>query len=193
MPLVDELDEGEEGKGSFQLILEERNRNGKLLQGFWRRWTKEYLPLIAVRTKWQHPTTPLKVGDLVFICESAGWIRGVIHEVFMDPETQQVREAIVSSTTRSYRRPTTSIAKIWTQLEQIREKPTEMMETTREHQEYKGPMTRSRNKDVANSNGKSFCNFLLHVYMHKNCWTLENSITNLNGNLSYRNLSDMTH
>ena len=36
---------------------------------FWRRWTKEYLPLLHQRTKWQEPQRNVQPGDLVLILE----------------------------------------------------------------------------------------------------------------------------
>jgi len=36
---------------------------------FWRRWTKEYLPLLRQRTRWQTPTENVRVGDLVVVVD----------------------------------------------------------------------------------------------------------------------------
>jgi len=36
---------------------------------FWRRWMKEYLPLLQRRQKWLKPQRNLKVGDLVLVCD----------------------------------------------------------------------------------------------------------------------------
>lgn len=40
-----------------------------LMQGFWKRWTTEYLPQLQVRGKWTAKSTNLKIGDLVIIKE----------------------------------------------------------------------------------------------------------------------------
>lgn len=36
---------------------------------FWKRWTREYLPLLRRRTKWQEPQRNVKEGDLVLVLE----------------------------------------------------------------------------------------------------------------------------
>ena len=36
---------------------------------FWRRWTKEYLPLLRQRTKWQEPQRNVREGDFVLVLE----------------------------------------------------------------------------------------------------------------------------
>jgi hypothetical protein len=36
---------------------------------FWRRWTKEYLPLLRQRTKWHEPQRNVGVGDMVLVLE----------------------------------------------------------------------------------------------------------------------------
>lgn len=97
---------------TYDHLLNTYHENQDILQKFWDRWTKEYLPTIATRTKWNKRTEPLRKGDLVFICEPTGWIRGTIEETLPDPETNQVREATIRTSLRTYRRPATRIAKI---------------------------------------------------------------------------------
>ena len=41
-----------------------------LADQFWRRWTREYLPLLRTRTKWQAPEPNVGVGDLVIITDA---------------------------------------------------------------------------------------------------------------------------
>lgn len=40
-----------------------------LVDQFWRRWTKEYLPLLRRRTKWDQPHRNVQVGDVVMLLE----------------------------------------------------------------------------------------------------------------------------
>lgn len=79
--------------GSAISIIQSKLANEELIREFWIKQSEEYLPIIAVRSKWFKKTEPLEEGDLVFICNESGWIRGRIKEVFKDPESQQVREA----------------------------------------------------------------------------------------------------
>lgn len=96
----------------YERLLAEQSDHKRLLSHFWDRWAKEYLPLIAARSKWNKTTEPLQVGDLVFVCDANGWRRGMIEETFIDPETEQVREVTVRTPQKLYRRTATKIAKI---------------------------------------------------------------------------------
>ena len=55
---------------------------------FWRRWSKEYLPLLQLRQKWVHPQRNLAVGDVVLVASEtshrSSWSLGRIQEVFPD-------------------------------------------------------------------------------------------------------------
>ncbi|XP_036347224.1 uncharacterized protein LOC118756578 [Rhagoletis pomonella] len=81
----------------------------------WKRWTTEYLPQLIQRTKWQEKTTPLKVNDLVIICDPAQprsqWQRGRVTKVFPTKDGQ-VRVAEVKTITGVLRRPATRLAKL---------------------------------------------------------------------------------
>ncbi|XP_037821195.1 uncharacterized protein LOC119610147 [Lucilia sericata] len=52
---------------------------------FWKRWVLEYLPTLTRRVKWCERTTPLKDGDMVFICDpnlpNSQWRRGIVIRV----------------------------------------------------------------------------------------------------------------
>ena len=55
---------------------------------FWKRWTREYLPLLQIRQKWQYPRRNLAVGDIVLVVtENTSrnqWPLGRIQEIFPD-------------------------------------------------------------------------------------------------------------
>ena len=55
---------------------------------FWRRWMKEYLPLLQRRQKWLQPQRNLKVGDLVLVCDEhskrGAWPKAIVEETFPD-------------------------------------------------------------------------------------------------------------
>lgn len=141
-----ELDDGdpETTEDVYDQLLQEREEQREILKRFWERWSKEYLPLIAARTKWKRTTEPLTKDDLVFICEPDGWIRGAIDETFIDPETNQVREVIVRTANRRYRRPATKVAKIHV----TPQRPAQEDDTEKQHQcldgDKHGPVTRAR-------------------------------------------------
>jgi hypothetical protein len=58
----------------------------QLAQHFWKRWSAEYLHLLASRNKWTRSSRTLAVGDLVLIrdalCSPLRWPVGVIVEAF---------------------------------------------------------------------------------------------------------------
>ncbi|XP_055605883.1 uncharacterized protein LOC129754049 [Uranotaenia lowii] len=83
-----------------------------LVDMFWLRWIREYLPVIARRTKWFDPIKPLEAGDVVLIVNEKrrnGWERGLIVEVVKGADGQ-VRQAYVQSGNGIIRRPATVLA-----------------------------------------------------------------------------------
>ncbi|XP_055589771.1 uncharacterized protein LOC129741962 [Uranotaenia lowii] len=73
------------------------NLTQTLVDKFWVRWVKEYLPMLTRRTKWFSPTKPLKAGDLVIVVNEQkrnGWIRARVVSVITAPDGQ-VRRAVV--------------------------------------------------------------------------------------------------
>ena len=75
---------------------------------FWRRWSKEYLPLLQLRQKWVRPKRNLAVGDVVLISTEAShrnsWPLGRIVEIFPD-KRGFVRRVRVRTKSAVYERP----------------------------------------------------------------------------------------
>ncbi|XP_055622869.1 uncharacterized protein LOC129766369 [Toxorhynchites rutilus septentrionalis] len=83
-----------------------------LVDTFWSRWVREYLPTLTRRTKWFHPVKPLKPGDLVIVVDERnrnGWIRGRIMDV-VKAKDGQVRRTIVYTMRGTISRPATKLA-----------------------------------------------------------------------------------
>ena len=75
---------------------------------FWRRWTKEYLPLLQLRQKWTVPVRNVQVGDVVLIVDYSvprnSWSLARVTETFPG-EDGLVRSARVSTSSNSFVRP----------------------------------------------------------------------------------------
>lgn len=80
---------------------------------FWRRWLREYLPMITRRTKWFEKVKPVEEGDVVFIVDPNGprncWPRGRVISVNKSSDGQ-VRSAKVKTCAGIYERPVTKLA-----------------------------------------------------------------------------------
>ena len=74
----------------------------------WRRWSKEYLPLLQLRQKWVKPKRNLAVGDVVLVSTEAlhcnSWLLGRIVETFPD-KRGFVRRVRVRTKSAVYERP----------------------------------------------------------------------------------------
>jgi len=79
---------------------------------FWRRWTREYLPLLRQYTKWQEPRKNVSVGDLVMVLEHpmprSKWPLGRIVDVKTSADGL-VRSALVRTKDSELLRPVTRI------------------------------------------------------------------------------------
>ena len=57
------------------------------LNHFWKRWIKEYLPNLQIRSRWKTEEKPIKVGDVVFIADDKtsrpSWPLGRISKVIL--------------------------------------------------------------------------------------------------------------
>ncbi|XP_055621992.1 uncharacterized protein LOC129765605 [Toxorhynchites rutilus septentrionalis] len=83
-----------------------------LLDQFWRRWTKEYLPTIANRSKWLEEVKALLVGDLVLIVDEAtrnSWTRGRVIRVYPGKDGR-IRRADIQTKSGILQRPVTKLA-----------------------------------------------------------------------------------
>lgn len=79
---------------------------------FWKRWVKEYLPVITRRNKWFKETKDLAEGDLVLIVNGNGrtqWIRGRVEKTVVGRDGR-VRQALVRTTSGLLRRPAVKLA-----------------------------------------------------------------------------------
>lgn len=85
----------------------------QLADSFWRRWLREYLPVITRRTKWFEAVNPIEEGDIVYIVDPNGprnsWPKGRVISVRVGSD-QQVRSALVKTSTGIYERPATRLA-----------------------------------------------------------------------------------
>lgn len=79
---------------------------------FWARWIREYLPTIALRSKWHQEQKPLKVGDLVIIVNEGvrnGWSRGRVVSVIQGNDGR-IRQAMVQTPAGVLRRSVSKLA-----------------------------------------------------------------------------------
>ncbi|KXJ74177.1 hypothetical protein RP20_CCG014233 [Aedes albopictus] len=83
------------------------------LNSFWKRWLREYLPVIRRQPKWfDEAVREIKEGDLVLITEDgkrSGWTRGRVKSV-IHGQDGKIRQAILRTANGYLRRPVTKIA-----------------------------------------------------------------------------------
>ena len=89
----------------------DRNRwiaSQQLIDLFWRRWLREYLPTLTERHKWEKKTRNSRVGDIVLIVDAQAprgqWITGRVSGVFKGKDGA-VRSVLVAVGSKEYRRP----------------------------------------------------------------------------------------
>lgn len=94
------------------------NRNWRisqhLIDQFWERFIKCYIPTLILRSKWINDIENLKIGDVVIIKENLlrrDWPIGVITHTFPGND-DRVRVVEVKTAKASYRRPSNKIVKL---------------------------------------------------------------------------------
>ncbi|XP_062556974.1 uncharacterized protein LOC134221813 [Armigeres subalbatus] len=83
-----------------------------MADGFWRRWLKEYLPVISRQSKWFDDVREIAIGDLVLVVNGAvrnQWTRGRIEKVIPGADGK-IRQAWVRTAGGLYRRPAVKLA-----------------------------------------------------------------------------------
>ncbi|XP_062714172.1 uncharacterized protein LOC134290955 [Aedes albopictus] len=83
-----------------------------MLDRFWKRWIREYIPVIAKQSKWFGEVKPLKVGDLVVsVNENVrnSWDRGVVINVYPGKDGR-IRRTDVRTAAGVFLRPVTQLA-----------------------------------------------------------------------------------
>ncbi|CAG7733943.1 unnamed protein product, partial [Allacma fusca] len=99
------------GKFDYRdLILTKQWRYGqRLTDCFWKRWVREYLPVLNRQDKWFRSTKPIQVGDVVIIADDNAirnqWERARVVDVH--PGTDGIIRVVTVKTARGsiYRRP----------------------------------------------------------------------------------------
>ncbi|XP_062702256.1 uncharacterized protein LOC134285477 [Aedes albopictus] len=89
------------------------------LDVFWKRWIREYLPMLTKRMKWFGEVAPIAVGDLVLIVDDArrnGWTRGRVQDV-VKAEDGRIRQAVIQTARGIVRRPVSKLAVLEVELD----------------------------------------------------------------------------
>lgn len=83
-----------------------------LLQGFWKRWSVEYLQTLQSRTRWQKPSIPITTGKIVILKKENSapleWPLGVIDRIYTGKDGI-TRVVDVRTQGGTYRRPVTKV------------------------------------------------------------------------------------
>jgi len=91
-----------------KLLRKEWRKVQYLLDLFWHRWIREYLPELQERKKWQHEEKNVKEGDLVLLAEDGvkrgQWPLGRVERAFPGSDGH-VRSALVKTASGKFHRP----------------------------------------------------------------------------------------
>ncbi|XP_055614757.1 uncharacterized protein LOC129761081 [Toxorhynchites rutilus septentrionalis] len=83
-----------------------------MLDRFWSRWIKEFLPIISRQSKWFGEVKPIHIGDLVMIVNEMrrnSWERGRVVKLYPGKDGR-IRSADVKTSTGIVQRPLTKLA-----------------------------------------------------------------------------------
>ena len=87
----------------------------RVVDHFWTRWVKEYLPTLTRRTKWLEPSIPIQVGSVVVIVDSnfprECWPKGTVTAVYPGRDGV-VRVVDVKTPLVTFRRPVAKLANL---------------------------------------------------------------------------------
>lgn len=86
-----------------------------LLDNFWKRWVRDYLPTLTKRSKWTKDQNPIKVDDVVIMVDDHSprymWKLGRIIRLYPGPDGR-IRVVDVKTSTGQYRRPVTKLCRL---------------------------------------------------------------------------------
>ena len=87
----------------------------RIVDSFWRRWTRDVFPSLFPRKKWNTTTRDVKVNDVVMVADDNAirgkWTIGRVTKVFTGRDNR-VRNVAVMTSGKEYNRPITKIAVI---------------------------------------------------------------------------------
>ena len=106
-------------QGPFKPTKNPRNRVEfiqRLVDSFWKRWTRDVFPTLVIRKKWQVERRNVRVGDVVTYVEENAvrgkWTLGRIIEVYPGRDGR-IRNVKVRTSLGEYTRPVTKVAVIY--------------------------------------------------------------------------------
>lgn len=82
---------------------------------FWKRFSREVVPVLNQRTKWWVKSEPLQIGDVVMVADEmrrGAWKRGVVTKAIGCKDSNQVRQVRVKTATGVIMRPAVKVAKV---------------------------------------------------------------------------------